>query len=113
MDSTVSPKMKTTEGEGVEAHSLAHNTLGVEKCVGASGWGLGRLISKSIIRMDVHKPNKFINAQLEHLWCIDKSQANMDSQDSPWLRLGGSHHLPPYNILCVWPHGQHPNVILS
>jgi len=25
--------------------------------------------------------------------------ANMDSQDSPWPGLGGSHHLPPYSIL--------------
>jgi hypothetical protein len=24
----------------------------------------------------------------------------------------GSHHLPPYNILHVWPQDQHPNVIL-
>jgi hypothetical protein len=27
--------------------------------------------------------------------------------------LGGSHHLPPYNILCAWPWDQHPNGILS
>jgi hypothetical protein len=37
----------------------------------------------------------------------------MDSQDSPWPGLGGSHHLPPYNILCAWPRGQHPTVISS
>jgi hypothetical protein len=30
MDSTVSPKVKTTEGEGVGVRSLAHNTLGVK-----------------------------------------------------------------------------------
>jgi len=30
MDSTTSPKVKTTVGEGVGACSLAHNTLGVE-----------------------------------------------------------------------------------
>ncbi len=30
--------MKTTEEQGVEARSLARNTLGVEGCVGASGW---------------------------------------------------------------------------
>ncbi len=24
----------------------------------------------------------------------------------------GSHHLPFYSIICVWPQGQHPNVIL-
>jgi len=26
------------KGEGVEACSLAHNTSGVERCVGVSGW---------------------------------------------------------------------------
>jgi hypothetical protein len=35
MDSTSSPKMKTTKGEGVGAHSLAHNTSGVGGCAGA------------------------------------------------------------------------------
>jgi len=38
MDSTISPKVKTTEGEGVGAHSLARNTSGVEGRVGALGW---------------------------------------------------------------------------
>jgi hypothetical protein len=43
MDSTTSPKMKTTEGEGVGVHSLVHNTSGVEGCAKAPKWGLGRL----------------------------------------------------------------------
>jgi len=38
MDSIASPKVKTTEGEGIGPHSLACNTLGVEGHVGASGW---------------------------------------------------------------------------
>jgi hypothetical protein len=38
MDSIASPKVKTTEGEGIEARSLARNTLGVEGHVGVSGW---------------------------------------------------------------------------
>jgi hypothetical protein len=37
----------------------------------------------------------------------------LNSQDSPQLRFGGSHHLPHYSILCVWPWDHHPNVILS
>jgi hypothetical protein len=44
---------------------------------------------------------------------MDEPQANMDSQDSPWPELRGSHHLPLYNILCAWPQGLHQNVILS
>jgi len=27
------------------------------------------------------------------------------------MELGGSHHLPPYNILCDLPLGLHPNGI--
>jgi len=38
MDSSASPKVKTTEGEGVGACSLACNTLRVERHVGALGW---------------------------------------------------------------------------
>jgi hypothetical protein len=38
MDSIMSPKKKTTEGEGVGACSLGHITLGVKGSVGVSGW---------------------------------------------------------------------------
>jgi len=38
---------------------------------------------------------------------------NSDSQDSPQPGLGGSHHLPPYSILCASPRGSHPNGFLS
>jgi hypothetical protein len=34
---------------------------------------------------------------------------NPDTQDSPRLGLGGSHHLPPYSMLCASPRGPHPN----
>jgi hypothetical protein len=47
------------------------------------------------------------------LWCTNEPRATMDSQDSPRLELGGSHHLPPYSIHCTRPRDQHPNVILS
>jgi hypothetical protein len=57
MDSTTSPKVKTIEGEEVGACSLTCNTLEVEGGARALGWGLGRLTSKSIIHMDLHKPN--------------------------------------------------------
>jgi len=50
------------EGKGVGARSLARNTLRVERCVAAPGWGLGRMTSESIIHMDLHKPNnKLVN----------------------------------------------------
>jgi hypothetical protein len=40
MDSIASLKMKTTEGKGVGARSLARSTLGVEGRAGDLGWGL-------------------------------------------------------------------------
>jgi hypothetical protein len=57
MDSNASPKVKTMEGKGVGACSLARNTLGVEGHAGALGWGLRRLTSKSITHTNLHKPN--------------------------------------------------------
>jgi hypothetical protein len=55
--------VKTTEGEKVGLHSFLRNILKVEGPVGAPGWGLGKMTSKSIIHMDFHKPNnKLINA---------------------------------------------------
>ncbi len=62
IDSTTSLKVKTTQGEGVGAHSLIRSILGVEGHARAPGWGLGRLTSKSITHMDLYKPNnKLVN----------------------------------------------------
>jgi hypothetical protein len=59
----MSPKVKTTKGEGVGAHSLACSTLRVKGCAGVLGWGLGRLNNNSITHTDLHKPdNKLVNA---------------------------------------------------
>ncbi len=80
MDLIVSPKVTIMEGEGVGAHSLICSTLGVERHVRALGWGLRRLTSKLITYMNMHKlNNKLVSAKLEHLWCMDESQANIDS----------------------------------
>jgi len=49
MDSNVNPKVKTTKGEGIGVRSLARNISGVEGCVGALGWGLGRLTSNQLL----------------------------------------------------------------
>jgi hypothetical protein len=57
-----------------------------------------------------------------HLWWIQRStkelvlgraMGNSDSQDTSRPRLGGSHHLPPYSILCSSLRGPHPNGFLS
>jgi hypothetical protein len=38
---------------------------------------------------------------------------NTDTQNSPRLELGGSHHLPPYSILCGWHWAYIQMVFLS
>ncbi len=40
---------------------------------------------------------------------VGTSHRHFDTQDSPRLGLGGSHHLPPYSILCVSPRRLHSN----
>jgi hypothetical protein len=63
IDSIASPKVETSKGERIKVCSLIHNTSGVEGCVGALEWGLGRVTSESIIHMDLHKPNnKLVSA---------------------------------------------------
>ncbi len=49
---------------------------------------------------------------MEHFW-LRWATGNTDTQDSPRPRLGGSHHLPLYSILCTSPWGPHPNGFLS
>jgi hypothetical protein len=47
----------------VGARSLARNTLGEKGHAGVSGWGLRKMTSKSIIHINLHKPNnKLVNA---------------------------------------------------
>jgi hypothetical protein len=106
--------METLEEKTVGARSLTHNTSGVKGCVGAPRCGLRWLTSGSIISNNLAQANnKLLSARLKYFWCTNELRAYMDSQDSPWLRLGGSYHLCPYSILCAWPWGLHSNVILS
>jgi hypothetical protein len=44
---------------------------------------------------------------------LGQATGNTDTQDSPRPGLGGSHHLPPYSILCDCPRNTHPNGFLS
>jgi hypothetical protein len=44
---------------------------------------------------------------------LGQTTNNTNSLDSPRPGLGGSHHLPPYSILCVYPWHLHLNDFLS
>jgi len=52
--------------------------------------------------------NKLVKIHSAPFWCSDKPWATLNSLDSPWPGLGGSHHLPPYSILCSSPPHLHP-----
>jgi len=56
---------------------------------------------------------KLVRTHSASIWCWDKPQATLDSLDSPQPELGGSHHLPPYSILCVTPREPHLNGTFS
>jgi hypothetical protein len=59
MDSTTSPKVTTMKGKGkgVGAHFFVCSISKIKGHAQALGWGLRRLRSKSIIDIDLHKPN--------------------------------------------------------
>ncbi len=57
--------------------------------------------------------NKLVRTHFAPFWCWDKPRATLDSFDSPRPRFGGSHHLPPYSILCVTSRHPHPNGFYS
>jgi len=94
-------------------HSLIHSIMEIERCAETLEWKLKQMTNKPIIHINLHKSNnKLINAWFEHFWCMNKPQAHIDLQDSSWLGLEKSHHLPFYSILCDSSHELHSNIIL-
>jgi hypothetical protein len=62
--------MKTMEELGVEARSLARNTLKGKGACWSSRMGLGRRTSTYSLTHTCTKPtNKLVSALLEHFWC--------------------------------------------
>jgi hypothetical protein len=57
--------------------------------------------------------HKRISSHLGTPLGVGTSHGQLDSLDSPRPQLGGSHHLPPYSILCVCLRRLHPNGFLS
>jgi hypothetical protein len=43
---------------------------------------------------------------------LGRTTGNSNSQESPRPEFRGSHHLPPYSILCTSPRGPYPNGFL-
>jgi hypothetical protein len=76
----------------------------------SSGIRLGRGTSYLVIRSCIQiQPTSWLELILHLFWCWDKPRATLNSLDSPWPGLKGSHHLSPYSILCSSPPHLHPN----
>jgi hypothetical protein len=112
-DSNVSPKLKTTEEQGVGARSLARSTMRGRGACWSSGMGLARIDKFYSLTWTCTKPTQSGQCVVGALLVLRRTTGNLDTQDSPRPGLGGSHHLPPYSILCAFPRGPHPNGFLS
>jgi hypothetical protein len=67
-----------------------------------------------LLRNPASKTNpKLVRTHSASIWCWDKPWATLDSLDSPRPGFGGSHHLPPYSIICITPWEPHPNDTFS
>ncbi len=82
---------------------------GVEGRVRAPGEGLGRCDKLYSLTRTCTKRTPSGQCIVGALLVLGRATGNLDTQDSPRPGLEGSHHLPPYSILCVTPWGQHPN----
>jgi hypothetical protein len=73
------------------------------------GWGTTYLVTRSCIKTN----HKLVSPHSGSPLVLGQATGNTDSLDSPRPGLGGSHHLPPYSILCVCARHLHSNDFLS
>jgi hypothetical protein len=74
---------------------------------------LGRGTTYLITRSCIKTNHNLVILPSETLLVLEQAMGNTDSLDSPRLGFGGSHHLPPYSILCVAPPHPHSNGFYS
>jgi hypothetical protein len=119
IDALLSPGVKPTWGfhfgQVAESWDLGHapgfqHWKGVEGRVGSLGIKLGRGTSLACVNLHPKKnqPHEVSLAFGTPLG-VGTSHGHFDTQDSTRPGLGGSHHLPPYSILCSSPWSLHPN----
>jgi hypothetical protein len=116
-DTLLSPLLDPLEGLsmlncgklGLEGRSRLPTLKGGKGRARSPGIRLGR--GTSIISLEsASKTNhKKVSWHLGTPLGVGTSHEHFDTLDSPWPGLGGSHHLPPYNILCSSPPKLHPN----
>jgi hypothetical protein len=97
-----------TESWDSEGAPNFQHKRGVEGRARSPGIRLGR--DQAIwSRTCIQNQHELVRNHSACIWCWDKSRANLDSLDSPWPGFEGSHHLPPYSILCNSSSRLHPN----
>ncbi len=98
---------------GFGARSQLSALKGVEGCAEAPGLDQEEGQAIHSLEPASNQPTSWLVHILEHPWCQDKPQAILDSLDSPQPGFGGSHHLPPYIILCISLPHLYPNGTFS
>ncbi len=71
--------------------------------------GLGRIDKLHLLTRACTQPTQGGQCIVRAPLVLGRATIDTDTQDSPRPGLGGSHHLPPYNIFCGWPWSLHPN----
>jgi hypothetical protein len=81
----------------------------VEGRARSPGIRLGRGTRLSSLNLHPKPTTKRVSSHSGTPLGVGTSHGHFDTQDSPRPGLGGSHHLPPYSILCATSRRLHPN----
>jgi hypothetical protein len=109
VDPLEGPSMRNAEGVGTWGTIPTSSTRGGERGVlEVSGKTRTNWQAYSLTQACM-KPHKMVRTHSRSLWCWDKPRATRTHKTHHGPDLGGSHHLPPYSILCDSPWGWHPN----
>jgi hypothetical protein len=84
---------------------------------GPMKYSLTQGYDKSMALLVFHSRRQMFSKQTTHVVSshsetplgVGTSHGHFGPQDTPRPRLGGSHHLPPYSILCAFPPRLHPS----
>ncbi len=95
------------------ARSLAHNILRGRGACWSSRMGLQRVDKLHSLTRACTQPTQNGQCIVGAPLVLGQATGNTDTQDSPWPKLAGSHHLPPYSILCSLRRSLHPNDYFS
>jgi len=104
---------KVAEGWDSEGAPDFQHYRGVEGRARSPGIRLGRGTRGSSLNLHPKQTTKWLVHISGHPWVFGTSHGHFGPQDTPRPGLGGSHHLPPYSILCNAPWRLHPNGYFS